>query len=304
MPDLVQLSPPYSPWRSENEESSPSSHVITLRDVQLDGGRDESLSDETISQEGGTSLENEPGMHREIEDMGKKAIGKAKEITSKVAEELQTDTKGVSPYQASPRGADEIAPSKQSADATCVERSPSEEGPCIHQGTASSRTFRSTQTEENIKGLAPEPRAVVDASENSLGSFVVDRSDTPKKSPASNLFTEYGGCGSMDAMQNHDTDYSEAKLQEGHLTLQRPTSTSSDATALQSLRDHPDMERRFPASQEATKGCGAGLSDITNVRKPKAKKQDDESKAQRRTSQTKCKKNKDEMSAASGDMQT
>jgi len=105
-------------------------------------------------------------------------------------------------------------------------------------------------------------------------------------------------------MQNRNTDYSEAKLQEAYVSPLQITSTTSDATDLQSLREHRDSERKFSALQEATKGRGAGLSDITNVRKTKAKKQDDESKAQRRTSQTRRAENKDEMTAASGERHT
>ena len=260
MPELVKSSPPYSPFRSENEESSPSSHlsepssppgrVVALRYVQVDGARDENPSDEAFSQVGRSS----------------------------------------------------------SADATCVERSTSEEGPSIHQGNASSWAYTSTQTEQNIKELIPEPQAVVHASENSFGSLVVnlpgDRSDTPRKPSTSNPFTQYAGRGSIDAMQNRNTDYSEAKLQEAYVSPLQITSTTSDATDLQSLREHRDSERKFSALQEATKGRGAGLSDITNVRKTKAKKQDDESKAQRRTSQTRRAENKDEMTAASGERHT
>jgi len=307
MPDLVEPSPPYSPWRSGNEVSSPS-HSVRLQFGQLDGASNESISGKSISQEEKSSSENRPENYLVIEIMSMEGVERVKDM---IAGSLQTDPKGASPDRASLRGADESASSKQrkqSAHATSVERSLSEEGLSIQQGSASSSAFRSTQAEGNIKELVPEPRPVVHASENSFGSLVVnlqgDRPDTPRQPPTSNPFTQYAGRGSIDAMKARDTDYREAMLQEGFVGLQRKNSTTSDATDLQSLRDYPISERQFPALQETVKERGTGLSDITNVGKTKAKKQDDESKAQKRMSQTKRAENKDEMTAASGDMQT
>ncbi|KAE9363964.1 hypothetical protein N431DRAFT_119396 [Stipitochalara longipes BDJ] len=293
MPDLVEPSPPYSPFRSENNESSQASNtsepsgtyvrIVTLKYFQLDGACDESPADEEMSPRKRSSSENRPGIHRKISGIGKEAIGKVKDLTSQVAGDLQTKLKGVSPYRASPQRVEQGSPSKQrkqSTDATCVEQT-TLDALNTFRGSAANSAFR--LTEENIKGLVPGPRPVSHASENSFGSLVVnlpgDRPPKQRKSPTSNPLAQYAGRQSLDAMQDCDADYSKAKLQECSIGLQRKTSTASDATDLQSLRDDPNSDSKVPALQEARNESGAGPSDITNVGKTKAKKQDDESKA-------------------------
>ncbi|KAN0104924.1 hypothetical protein V8E51_010669 [Hyaloscypha variabilis] len=316
MPDLVEPSPPYSPFRPESEISSPAANtsepsgtgvrIVTLPYAQNDGACDESPADDYVSPRKRISSNSRPGIRRKMSDSGKVAIGKVKDLTSQVAGDLQMRLKGVSPSRASPQRAEEGSPSRQrkpSADAN-FDASTSEVSPNTLRDNVASSPFR--LTEENIKELGPEPRSVSRASENSFSSLVVnlagERPQKPRKPPTCNPFAQYASRESIDAMQGRDTEYSKAKLQEGYVGLSPKMSRTSDATELQSLRDNPNSDGKCSALQGVKNGGGAGLPDITNVGKTKAKKQGDESKAQRQTIQVKRTENKDGMTAASGDL--
>ena len=265
MPDLVQPSPPYSPFKSEHEESTSASNtsepsggyarVTTLQYAQFDGACDERPTDEKVTPGKKSSAENKPSLHRTISNTGKKAIEKVKELTTHVAEDLQSfKFRAVSPYRALVPRSQEVSPSKQTkqtANARNLKRINAEESLNDLRVKAASSALK--LTEENIKGLAPDTRPVSHASQHSFGSLVVNLPGDrpPKIKPVTpNAFAHYAGRQSPEAMQSCETKDNQATQQVDKAEFPHKMSAPSDATDLQSTVDQPSLDH--------TKPCGAG----------------------------------------------
>lgn len=306
MPDLDELSPPYSPFKSENEEPGPPSRisgpsgafvkVATLQHTQLDGACGERPVDEKASQRKRSSSENKvcprrsstaenrPSIHRKISNIGKEAIEKVKELTTNAVGDFPTfKLRGGSPYRVSSSQTEQLSQTKLRKKATSAKKfdtitSTSEESSnSLWVATASSAL---KLTEENIKGLARNRRSVSHTSVYSFGSMKVnlpgDRPPKSRKPPASNSFAQYADHQSLEAIQPHRPGDGKSGLQEEYDELPRQMSATSDATELQSNRDDPSKYFASQvASREGKNGGGAGLSDITNASKTKPKEQDD-----------------------------
>jgi len=216
-----------------------------LEYAQLDGAGDERLVDENkvSPRKSGIVGENRPGPQRKISSMGKEAIERLKELTTHVAQDLKTvKLRGGSPYRASTSRTEEVSPSKQRKKITGsknIERIDSKDSFSSLRVNAASSALN--LTEENIKGLARDnSRSTSQGSESSFGSLEVNLPEnsratkSARKRSNSNPFAVYAGQQSLEATQNHDTDDSEATLQEERAETQREEPTAPDATDLQS----------------------------------------------------------------------
>jgi len=245
---MPEASPPYSPFESEEAESSPQLRTpepcIKLEYAQLDGAGDEKLVDENkvSPRTSGIVGENRPSPQRKISSMGKEAIGRLKELTTNVAQDLQTfKLRGGSPYRTARSRTEELSPGKQRKQITGsknIKRIDSKDSFSSLQVNAASSALN--LTEENIKGLAQgNSRIVSRGSESSFGSLEVNlpmnsrATKSARKQPNSNPFAVYAGRLSLGVTKN-DTDDSEATLQEERAETQREEPTSPDATDLQS----------------------------------------------------------------------
>jgi hypothetical protein len=257
MPDHVQPSPPYSPFKSEHEESTSASNtsepssayvkIVALQYAQFDGACDERPTEEKVTPRENSSAENRPRLHRTISNTGKKAIEKVKELTTHVAEDLQSfKFRAVSPYRALAPRSQEVSPSKQTkqtANARNLKRINSEESLNSLRVKAASSALK--LTEENIKGLAPDARPVSHASEHSFGSLVVNLpGDRPPKikTVTSNPFAHHAGRQSLEAMQSYETNENKATRQADNAGFPHKMSAPSDATDLQSPVDQPSLD--------------------------------------------------------------
>lgn len=285
MPDLGQPSPPYHPSISEDEEgedssptsdtSGPYARVIRVEYAQLDGAGDEKPGDESnVDPRKSTSSENkvspttkdsssETSLHRKISNLGKGAIGKVKELT----------TRGVSPRRVSSSRTEELSPSKlkKTMDAKSNKRITSEKSLDSLRVNPASSTLN--LTEENMKTLTGKGNRIVShASGLSFDSLEVnlpgDRTPKSKTPLSTNPFAQYAGRQSLEAMESCEADCSEA-TQDHSLDMQRATPASPDAAGLQ---NHA-LPNAMP---------GIGPSDTINLpertkSKPEREKQSDES---------------------------
>lgn len=298
MPDLAEPSPPCSPFRFEEAESTPTSNtsepsgayvrVFRFEYSQLDGAGDEQPAEnnkdgqpKSSSSEGkdsprkNSSSENRPSIHRRISNMGKEAIEKVKELTIYVAEDLQAlKSKASSPFRSPSQRTDELSPTKLrkriAADTKIMEESTL--GDSLNSLKVNAAKSALSLTEERVKSLAQSNSTTVShTSENSFGSLEVnlpgDRPLKPRKPPTSNPFAQYAGRQSIETMQNCNANQIETMLQENSAVAKREASTTSDATDLQSNEDQTNLASKCRALPEGKKSDGSGLSDITNVGK-------------------------------------